>query len=144
GFLNPGETLDGRSVEPDALCECGLQLLRGDGDRLQESEDVGEPQADELDPALLDGPERELGLVRKRHRLDLLGSACPSVRGGTALPVTSSLIRETDPDGLEGVAYRDPGLPSPIAIRAVNPPAEGDAVEVDLGRSGLNGDGLAD
>src|SRR5262249_9133483 len=63
GLLDAGEPLDGRPVEAHPLDQRGLQLLRGDGDRLEEPEDVGEPQPDELDPPLLDGAQDVLGLV---------------------------------------------------------------------------------
>ena len=53
GLLHPGEPVDGRSVEPDAFAERFLQLLRRDGERLQEPQDVGEPQPDEPDLAFL-------------------------------------------------------------------------------------------
>ena len=68
GFLDPGEPLDGRSVEAHAFGEGPLQFLRCDGDRLEEAQDVGEPQADELDPALLYRPQDELGFLGKAHR----------------------------------------------------------------------------
>ena len=40
-----------------------LQLGRGDGDRLEEAEHVGEPQPDEPDVALLERTEHELLLA---------------------------------------------------------------------------------
>ena len=40
-----------------------LELGRGDGEALQRAEDVGEPEADEADPALLDGPQDVVELL---------------------------------------------------------------------------------
>ena len=48
-LVNPGEALDGRSVKTHALFQSLLQLADGDGEALQVPEDIGEPQADELD-----------------------------------------------------------------------------------------------
>ena len=62
-FVDAGEALDRRSVEADALGERALELGRRDGDRLQHAEDVGEPQPNESDVALLDGAEHELDLL---------------------------------------------------------------------------------
>ena len=63
GFLDPAVALDRRSVEGHALFERGLQLGRGDLDRLQEPEHVGEPQAHEAHSALLDGAQHVLVLA---------------------------------------------------------------------------------
>ena len=59
GLLHPGEAVDRRAVEADALAQRLRQLLRGDRERLQEPEDVGEPQPDEPDLALLGRPDDE-------------------------------------------------------------------------------------
>ena len=56
-LLDPGEAVDRRAVEGHALLEGVLQLGRGDGEALQLTEDVGEPQPDEADAALLDRSE---------------------------------------------------------------------------------------
>ena len=63
GLVDPGEALDRRAVEAHALREGGLELGRGDRDRLQEAEHVGEPHPDEPDVALFDRPQHELGLL---------------------------------------------------------------------------------
>ena len=54
GLLDPGEAVDGRTVELEALVEDLVELGRRDGDRLVGPEHVGEPQTDEADPPLLD------------------------------------------------------------------------------------------
>ena len=59
GLLHPGEPVDRRAVEADTFAQCLRQLLRGDRERLQEPEDVGEPQPDEPDPAFLGRPDDE-------------------------------------------------------------------------------------
>ena len=63
GLVDPGEALDDRPVEADALGEGPLELGRRDGDRLQGAEHVGEPEPDEPDVALFDGAEDELLLT---------------------------------------------------------------------------------
>ena len=68
-LVDAGEPLDGRAVEADALLECALHLRRGDGHGLQLPQDVGEPQADEADVALLDRPQNVLLLLVHVHRL---------------------------------------------------------------------------
>ena len=60
---DPGEALDRRAVEADALVEGALELGRGHGHRLQETEHVGEPEPHEADVALLEGAEHELLLL---------------------------------------------------------------------------------
>jgi hypothetical protein len=65
GFLDAAEALDRRAVEAHALAERPLQLLWGDGEGLQDAQDVGEPQADELDPAFLGRPQDVVGFVRQ-------------------------------------------------------------------------------
>jgi hypothetical protein len=69
GFLDPGEPFDGAAVEPHPLGERALQLLGRDGEGLQEPQDIGEPQADEPDPALLHRAQDVFGFLRERHRL---------------------------------------------------------------------------
>jgi hypothetical protein len=59
GFRDAGEALDRGSVESDALFERALQLGGRDGDRLEVSEHVGEPQSDEADVAFLQRAEHE-------------------------------------------------------------------------------------
>ena len=63
GLVDPGEALDRRAVEADALVERALELGRRDRDRLEEAEHVGEPQPHEADVALLERPEHELLLL---------------------------------------------------------------------------------
>ncbi len=63
GFLDPAVALDGGAVEAHALVEGGLELDGGDGERLEDAEDVGEPEAHEAHPSLLDGSEHVLQLV---------------------------------------------------------------------------------
>ena len=63
GLVDPGEALDGRAVEADALVERGLQLGRRHRHALERAEHVGEPQPDEPDVALLQRPEHELLLT---------------------------------------------------------------------------------
>ena len=70
GLVDPGEPLDGRAVEPDALVEGALELRRRDRHGLQEPEHVGEPQPHEADVALLECPEHEVFLLA--HGVTLL------------------------------------------------------------------------
>ena len=56
-LLDPAEPVDGRAVEGHALLEGVLELGRGDVEVLGRAEHVGEPQLDEADAALLDGPQ---------------------------------------------------------------------------------------
>ena len=63
GLVDPGEALDDRAVEADALGEGPLELGRRDGHRLQGAEHVGEPEPDEPDVALFDRAEHELLLT---------------------------------------------------------------------------------
>ena len=60
GLVDPGEALDRRAVEADALGEGRLDLGRGDGDGLEVARDVGEPQPHETDVALFEGAQDEL------------------------------------------------------------------------------------
>ena len=59
GFRHPGETLDRGAVEADALLESALQFGRRDGDGLEETQHVGEPQPDESDIAFLQRAKHE-------------------------------------------------------------------------------------
>ena len=61
GLLDPAEPLDRRAVEAHALGERALELLRGDRERLQEAEHVGEPQPDEPDAVVFDGAQDVVG-----------------------------------------------------------------------------------
>lgn len=63
GLVHPGEALDGRAVEADALVKRLFQFGGGHGDGLQEAQDVREPQAYETDVALLQRTEHELLLL---------------------------------------------------------------------------------
>ena len=63
GLVDPGEALDGRAVEADALGERALELGGRDGHGLEGPEHIGEPQPHEADVALLDGAEDELLLT---------------------------------------------------------------------------------
>ena len=56
-LLDPAEAVDGRAVEGHALVEGVLQLGRRDVEGLGGAEDVGEPELDEADAPLLDGPQ---------------------------------------------------------------------------------------
>ena len=57
GLLDPAVALDRGPVEGHALLEGDLELGRRDLEALEEPEHVGEPQADEAHPALLDGAQ---------------------------------------------------------------------------------------
>ena len=61
-LLDAAEAVDGRTVELHALVEGVLELGRGDGERLQLAEHVGEPEPHEADPALLDRAQHVLHL----------------------------------------------------------------------------------
>ena len=75
GLVDPGEALDGRAVEADALGEGPLELGGGDGHGLERPEHVGEPQPHEADVALLDGAEDELLLTIHGSNPALVGGA---------------------------------------------------------------------
>ena len=66
GFLDPAEAVDGRAVEGHPLVERVLELGRGDVEPLRGPEHVGEPQLDEADAPLLDGPEHVVPLALHR------------------------------------------------------------------------------
>jgi hypothetical protein len=63
GLIDPGEALDRRPVEPHPLGERALELGRSHRDRLQETENVGEPHPHEPYVTLFDRPQDELGLL---------------------------------------------------------------------------------
>ena len=63
GLLDPAVALDRRPVEGHALFEGDFELGGRDLDRLQEAEDIGEPQAHEAHAALFDGAEDVLELA---------------------------------------------------------------------------------
>src|SRR5690606_24576178 len=69
---HPGEPLDRRAVEADALGERGLELGRGHRHALQGAEHVSEPEPDKPAVTLLQRPEDELLLTvhatLPRHR----------------------------------------------------------------------------
>ena len=62
-LVRAGEALDRRAVEAEPLAERPLDLGGRDRDRLQGADDVGEPQADELDAPLLDRAQNEVTLL---------------------------------------------------------------------------------
>jgi hypothetical protein len=62
-LVHAGEALDGGAVEADALAEGALELRGSDRHRLEEAQDVGEPEPDEPDVAFLEGAEHELLLA---------------------------------------------------------------------------------
>ena len=66
-LVHPGKTLDRRTVEPEPLCERPLEFGGRDRDRLQETEDVGEPQPDEPDVSFLERPKHKLLLLIHDH-----------------------------------------------------------------------------
>ena len=63
GFLPAGVPLDRRTVEGHALAERHVELGGADRHRLEETLDVGEPQANETNAPFFDGPEDILGLL---------------------------------------------------------------------------------
>ena len=63
GFLDPAEAVDRRAVERHPLVERVLQFRRGDVEPLGGPQHVGEPQLDEADTPLLDGPEHVIPLT---------------------------------------------------------------------------------
>ncbi len=63
GLVGAREPLDRGAVEPEPLGERPLDLRRRDGDRLERADDIGEPEPDELDPALFNRSENEVALL---------------------------------------------------------------------------------
>ncbi len=60
---DPGEALDRRAVEADALLEGALEFGGRDRDRLEVAEHVGEPQPDESDVPFLQRAQHEFLLA---------------------------------------------------------------------------------
>ena len=56
GLVDPGKTLDRRTVEAHALGEGALELGRRDSDRFQEAKNISEPHTDEPHIALFNRP----------------------------------------------------------------------------------------
>ena len=79
GLLDPGEAVDRGAVEAHAFGERTLELLRGDRERLQEPEHVGEPEAHEADPALLDRAQDVVGFGGKGHVVEGRGACLRAV-----------------------------------------------------------------
>ena len=86
GLLHPAEPVDGRPVEGHPLVEGVLQLRRRDVEPLGGPEDVGEPQLDEADAALLDRSQYVVALAL--HPTSFAGAGPPSSTRahGTAAP----------------------------------------------------------
>ena len=80
---DPGEALDRRAVEADALLEGRLQLGRRHRDALERAEHVGEPQPDEPDVPLFQRAEDELLLTVHFHPSR---HVCVRTRSGRARP----------------------------------------------------------
>ena len=68
----------------DALLERLLEVLGGDGERLEVAEHVGEPKAHETDVALLDGAKDEVDVLLVCHRV-----TSQTVRVGARGPVAA-------------------------------------------------------
>ena len=66
-LLDPAEAVDRRAVEGHPLVEGVLELGRRDREGLRDAEDVGEPELDELDAPLFDGPQHVLTLALHRR-----------------------------------------------------------------------------
>ena len=93
-FLDPREPFDRGAVEPHPFGKGAFQFLRRDGERLQESEDIREPQPDELDAAFLNGPKNELCVAREGHSAGLLVGSRARVDGPRRNAVTAVLIQD--------------------------------------------------
>jgi hypothetical protein len=59
GLRDPGEALDRGTVETDAFLEGAFQFGRGDRDRLEVAQHVGEPQPNETNVPFLQRAEHE-------------------------------------------------------------------------------------
>ena len=59
-FARSAKALDAAAVEAHAVLEGVLELARDDGERLHVAENIGKPEADEVDIAALDGFEHEI------------------------------------------------------------------------------------
>ncbi len=75
-LVHPGQALDYRTVDSDALSECTLNLCRRDRHRLQSSNDIREPQPHKFDTALLNGAQYEVTLLV--HQLPAISLDRPS------------------------------------------------------------------
>ena len=96
GLVDPGEALDRRAVEADALLEGGLQLGRRHRDALERAEHVGEPQPDETDVALLERAKHELLLsVHVHPSYCALASQCSPSRYAEITLTTRARARVT-------------------------------------------------
>ena len=70
GLRDPGKSFDGRPVEADTFLEGALKLGWRDGDRLEETEHVCEPQPDEPDIPFLQRAEHKFLLpIHTRHSM---------------------------------------------------------------------------
>jgi hypothetical protein len=63
GFVRSSESLDCRTVETETLRESAFDFRWSDCDTLEGADDVGEPQADELDSPLFDRAKHEVALL---------------------------------------------------------------------------------
>ena len=59
-FPRAAKALDAAAVEAHAVLEGVLELARDDGERLHVAENIGKPEANEVDIAALDGLEHEI------------------------------------------------------------------------------------
>ena len=73
GLVDPGESLDRRAVEADALLEGALELGRRHRHRLEVAQHVGEPQPHEADVTLLERPQHEVFLLA---HVPIMSQAC--------------------------------------------------------------------
>ena len=62
-FVFARKTFDGAAVEGDAFFESTLEFVGDDGHAFERAEDVGEPEAHELDLALLSGAQHEFDVL---------------------------------------------------------------------------------
>ena len=77
-LLDPAEPVDGGAVEGHPLLQRVLQLCGADGEALELAEHVGEPEANEADPALLHRPHDVVLVSLHAHRLQSgPGWRCP-------------------------------------------------------------------
>jgi hypothetical protein len=122
GLLDPREAVDRGPVEGHAVLEGVLELGRADGEALQVAEHVGEPEADEPDPAFFHGAQHVVAVLVEH--------------------AAHSPVWRVGPGG--GNAERGPGIdPGP-------PFRRGPVGDGDLGRSrvtcrhGVGADGVGD
>ena len=83
GLLDAAEAVDRAAVEGHPLVEGVLELGGGDVERLVAPEDVGEPQLDEPDPALLDDVE-DVGRLLLGHGSHCRRSAAAAIGAAAA------------------------------------------------------------